>query len=298
MPSAPPRLQLSLFPGVAGPRTEAVPAGDPPDEPIAEAPGAPADSRQSELFADHVVLARALDATIADGRFEEAARVRRSIDETYGPSATLPSLASLDGLADVAWEGPPAIPLSTWAEMDCLLACQPPLRDRVRRGVFARLLQSHTARELLRARPECLPALANALSFGLPGSSQEGRLEARSLVRDSLLAGHALEGVDFREDADLADLLAEDLPPRWLACLGRIHRLWPSSPPKDGEWEALSEVARGGTGDEEPAMAFWQCLRLAESPGCPDHLLQQARRRMKQLHPDLHALFMRRVAPP
>jgi hypothetical protein len=43
-------------------------------------------------------------------------------------------------------------------------------------------------------------------------------------------------------------------------------------------------------------MAFWQCLRLAESPGCPDHLLQQARRRMKQIHPDLHALFMRRAA--
>jgi hypothetical protein len=44
-------------------------------------------------------------------------------------------------------------------------------------------------------------------------------------------------------------------------------------------------------------MAFWQCLRVAESPDCPYDLRHQARRRMKQLHPDLHALFMRRAAP-
>jgi hypothetical protein len=296
-PGASPGLQLALFPGVAGLRTEAGPRSDAPDKPIDEAGVEPADTQQLDLFAEHAVLARELDAAIADGRFEEAARFRRSIDEAYGPSATSRSLAPLDGLADVAWEGPPAIPLSTWAGIDRQLAAQPPLQARVRRGIFARLLQSHASGELVAASPDCLPALVRALVSGPGRSPSEGRLEARSLVRDSLLAGRALEGVDFREDEALADLLAEDLPPRWLACLGRIRRLWPSSPPKDAEWEALGEIARGGAGDEEPAMAFWQCLRLAESPGCPDHLLQEARRRMKQLHPDLHALFMRRVAP-
>jgi hypothetical protein len=44
---------------------------------------------------------------------------------------------------------------------------------------------------------------------------------------------------------------------------------------------------------DHPALAFWGCLRLAESPDCPDDLRQEARRRMKQLDPGLHALFMR-----
>jgi hypothetical protein len=42
-------------------------------------------------------------------------------------------------------------------------------------------------------------------------------------------------------------------------------------------------------------MAFWQCLRVAETPGCPEELRHAARRRMKQLHPELHAAFMRRA---
>ena len=95
----------------------------------------------------------------------------------------------------------------------------------------------------------------------------------------------------------LADLLAEDLPPRWLACLGRIRRLGPASPATGTEWEPPVAVARGDAADEEPAAAFWRCLRLAESPACPDELRQEARRRMKQLHPELHAQFMRRAGP-
>jgi hypothetical protein len=184
------------------------------------------------------------------------------------------------------------MPLSAWAAVDRQLVDQPVLRERVRTGVFARLLQSHTSAELLSARAECLPALARALR-----ASPEGQLEARGLVRDALLAGRTLEAFNFREDAPLADLLAEDLPPRWLACLGRVRRLWLHSPLHGPEWETLREIARGEAGNEDPAMAFWQCLRLAESPDCPDELRHAARRRMKQIHPDLHALFMRRAAP-
>jgi hypothetical protein len=255
------------------------------------------DSPQLELFADHVVLAREFDAAITAGRFEEAVRLRLSMDATFGPSETTTVWsAPLERLARVAWEGPPAAALAAWAEIDSRLQEQPHLRGRLRTGVFTRLLQAHTPTELLAARPQSLPALVRALS-GPGRSPEEGRLEARGLVRDSLLAGRSIDSLDFREDQALADLLAEDLPPRWLACLGRIRRLWPASAPRHSEWEGLREIARGRAGDEDAAMVFWQCLRLAESPDCPDDLRQQARRRMKQLHPGLHALSMRRELP-
>jgi hypothetical protein len=122
---------------------------------------------------------------------------------------------------------------------------------------------------------------------------EEGSRDARALVRDSLLTGRLLEALDFHDDPAVADLLAEDRDPRWLACLGRIRRLWPTSPPCGAEWESLGQIARGAARVEHPALAFWACLRLAESPDCPDGLRQQARRRMKQLAPELHALFMR-----
>ena len=182
-----------------------------------------------------------------------------------------------------------------WAEIDRQLCAQPSLQDRVRQGAFARLTRAHTAVELMEARPECLPLLVRALESEQGRSAEEARLEARGLVRDSLLAGRTLDPLGPREDEAVDDLLAEDLPPRWLACLGRIRRLWPRSPLREAEWKALGEVARGHTGGEEPAMAFWHCLRLAETPGCPEDLRHAARRRMKRLHPDLHAAFMRRA---
>jgi hypothetical protein len=286
--------QLSLFPGLTEARWEP----EPPDGPAAEAsadtspvPG----ERQLDLFADRVVLARELDAAVASGRFEEAARVRGSIEQSFGPEAAR-ELVAVDRLAGVAWDGPPAIPLALWAEIDEPLAGQPSLRDRLRAGVFARLLQSHATGELLAARPDCLAALARAVRSRTGPSPEDGQREARALVRDALLAGHTVDALDHREDEALADLLAEDLPARWLACLGRIRRLWPSSPPRDSEWEDLLEVARGGATDDEPALAFSQCLRLAESRDCPEPVRHQARRRMKQLHPELHAAFMRHAA--
>lgn len=291
----PPLCQLALFPGITGPRSEHRPRDDAATEPIAEAPSPATADRQLELFADRVVLFRELDTAIASGSFEQAAYLLGTIGESFGPDAAR-SLAPLERLAGVAWEGPPATPLSVWAEIDRQLAGQPHLRDRVLGGVFARLLQSHTPGELLAARLECLPVLARVVSSSPNRSPEEGRREARALVRDSLLAGRALEALDFRDDEALADLLSEDLSPRWLACLGRIRRLWPSCPPRASEWAALAEIARGATADEDPAMAFWQCLRLAESPDCAEQLRQQARRRMRQLHPELHVVFMRHEA--
>ena len=283
--------QLSLFPGVTARRAEEDPS-DAVAEPIAEE--AAFDSAQLELFADYAVLARDLDLALSDGRFEEAAQVRLAIAEAFGPFQALRELVWLERLAAVAWEGPPAVPLMAWAEVDRQLCGQSTLQDRVRRGVFTRLLRTHTSAELLEAGPDCLPVLVRALSFGPGRSAEVARVEARGLVRDSLLAGRKLDALDFREDDAVADLLAEDLSPRWLACLGRIRRLWPSSPLRNAPREALRDVAGSEEGADDPAMTFWRCLRLAETPDAPEELLHEARRRMKRLHPELHAEFMRR----
>jgi hypothetical protein len=292
VPQDPPGRQLPLFSDVAATRTE-----EPPtvlaDEPIAEAPAT--DSRQIELFADAVVLARDLDLALSAGRFEEATRLRLALIAAFGPSETLRVLAVLDPLALAAWEAPPAAALTTWAEIDRQLVAQTSLRDRVRKGAFARLLETHSPVELLEGRPECLPVLVRVLAAGSGRSPEEGRREARGLVRDALLTGRTLDALDFREDEALADLLAENLTPVWLACLGRIRRLWTAPPPRDSERESLRAMAADEAADD-PAMAFWHCLRLAESPDCPEDLRLQARRRMKQLNPDLHVLFMRRAA--
>ena len=189
---APPLHQLPLFPGASGPRPEHEATYIAAVEPPAEAPGTATDDRQLDLFADRVVLFRELEAAIASGSFDEAHSLRAKIGESLGPEATR-SLAPLDRLASLAWEGPPETPLAVWAEVDRQLADQPHLRDRVRGGAFARLLRSHGSERLLAARPDCLPALAHAVRSCLGRSPEEGRREARRLVRDSLLAGRALE---------------------------------------------------------------------------------------------------------
>jgi hypothetical protein len=284
--------QLPLFADISDPR----PASDPTDataaEPPGEAPGTEADDRQLGLFADRAVVWRELEAAITSGRFEDVATLRGRIEEDYGVDSTwrLDLLARLDG---VAWDSPQA-PLSIWLDVDRQLGARPLLRAQVHTGVFNRLLQLHHPEALLAARPDCLPAIARALRKRPDSLPEDGLRAARSLVRDSLLAGHALEPLDLQDDTPLADLLAEDRDPRWLACLGRIRRLWPSDPPCASEWTSLGQIARGEAPVDHPALAFWDCLRLAERAECPDELRQLARRRMKQLEPELHALFMRR----
>jgi hypothetical protein len=283
--------QLPLFADISGPRAASDPTDTITAETSAEAPGPLADDRQLGLFADRAVLSRELEAAITMGRFEEVGTLRRRIEVDYGLDSTrgLDPLARFDG---IAWDLPRAA-LSVWVDVDRLLTAQPLLRAQVRSGVFGRLLQSHHPEALVAARPDCLPAIARVLRERPGSSPEEGLRAARSLVRDSLLAGHPLEALDFRDDAPLADLLAEDRDPRWLACLGRIRRLWPSVPPRASEWNGLGQTARGEGRADDPALAFWDCLRLAESAECPDELRQHARRRMKQLEPELHALFMR-----
>ncbi len=228
--------QLPLFSDISGARAGSAASEAAAAEAGASAPSSAADDRQLDLFADRAVLARELDAAIAGGRFEAVAALRARVEHDFGPGAaqTLAPLACFDG---VAWD-PPDTALSAWADVDPLLAGRPQLREQVRTGVFGRLLRSHRPARLLAARPECLPALARVLRERPDRPPEEGRRDARALVRDSLLAGRPLEALDFRDDPAVADLLAEDRDPRWLACLGRIRRLWPSTPPRGAEWES------------------------------------------------------------
>jgi hypothetical protein len=184
--------------------------------------------------------------------------------------------------------------LATWAEIDALLEPNAPLQARVRDGVFARLLDLHAPERLAEARLECLPALTHVLARSPEPS--DGRRRARLLVRDALVAGVGLEPLDFRHDPPVADLLAENLAPRWLACLGAIRRLWPVPPPGGADLARFRDEAAPCTSEDEAARAFWRCLSVADDPGGSEECRHEARRRMKRLQPDLHGQFMRRAA--
>lgn len=265
----------------------------------AEAPGSQAvaacDDGQIELFAGPVVIARELEAALGRGRFEEAAGLRRVLSDVYGPSRYTSGLGFLEQLGGPVWQRQPGDVLAVWTEIDGDLHDRAHLRARLREGVFRRLLESHRAEALAAADPECLPALAIVLAAGVGTTPEGGRRRARELVRDALLGGRSLESLAFKEDAALADLLAEDLSPRWLACLGLIRRLWSAPPPDEADIEAVRSPPAESRSDEEAALGFWRCLRVTESADCPEALLHEARRRMKRLRPDLHGVYMRRA---
>lgn len=120
---------------------------------------------------------------------------------------------------------------------------------------------------------------------------REGRADlARLLARDALLAGRALEPDAFA-DTLVRDVLREDLSPEWLACLGAIRGAWPTPMPVlDASRDEVT------TEDDETARAHeaWRCLsvalRVREMP--PDAVIA-ARKRLRELHSELHAQLMR-----
>jgi len=288
--------QLMLFdaePRLLEPEDDA--SGGPGDRPAGTAGLPDLEDGQIELFAQPAVLGREMEDALAAGRFELAARLRMFLDHTYGPSLLTHGLGFLERLGTSLWDGPPAEALTVWAEIDGRLGERTHVRDHLRAGVFARLLASHSPEALVEARPECLPALAAVLASGRDGSPEAGRRRARGLVRDALLAGRDLVSLDFGEDEPLADLLAEDFPPRWLACLGLIRRLWSAPPPHEADREGFRSTPAEAHSHEEVALEFWRCLQVAESTDTPEELLHEARRRMKRLSPELHALYMRRA---
>jgi hypothetical protein len=249
---------------------------------------------QMALFAPRAVLTRDMEAALARGRFEEAGRVRLMIEATFGPSLDTRELGFLDRLGGRLWRCPPRVALSVWTEIDADLRGRPHLRARLRDGVFARLLESHAPDELVEAKPECLSALTLVLASNPEISADDGRRLSRGLIRDALLAGRFLLSLDFKHDEPVADLLAEDLSPRWLGCLGQVRRLWTAPQPDRFDLARVRSAPADDGPDDEAARMFWQCLCVADDADSPDELVHEARRRMKQIRPELHALYMKR----
>jgi hypothetical protein len=261
---------------------------------IAEPLATYGDRRQVELFAARPTLSRELSLALSAGAFDEASRLRARIEEDYGPCAETRELEFLDRLERALGRGSPAEALQTWNEIDGGVASNVALRGRIRDGVFLRLLDRHAPEAIAAAWPLCLPALTEVVGRG--DDTSEGPRRARGLIRDALLTGRSLEPLDFSHDPAVADLLAEDLGPRWLACLGAVHRLW-SAPAPDAAGDARLADLDEAPSDDEAALLFWRCLAVADDPTVPDDPRRQARRRMKQLDVELHGRYMRRAGP-
>ena len=251
------------------------------------------DPEQIDLFTERARLARDLEGALWAGDFLAGRGLRRLFEKAHGVSAETRALSFLEELADALASPVPGEALPAWSNVDRGLQAHPRLRRIIEGGVLGRLLRDRSAADLAAAWPGSLPALGRIL-ISRPGASPEdGRRVVRGLVRDSLIAGRRLDSLDFRGDAALADLLSEDDAPPWLACLGVIRRLWPAPHPSSDVVAALS-LAFTEPAPEEPALAFWFCLQVAEDRDCAEADLHQARRRMKSLRPAFHELYMRR----
>ena len=249
---------------------------------------------QIDLFADRACLARDLEAALRGGDFPEANRLRLLFEETYGESADTRALSFLEGEATALSSAQPEVALPAWRTLDSSLE-SPRLRRILQEGVLRRLLREHPAEKLAASDPASLPALAWTLTFVPEGAAERDVQDARGLVRTALLAGQELSSLDFRWDEPLADLLAEGEPPAWLPSLGVVRRLWPAPRPTPEDLAALSSPFDEPESPDTAAHAFWSCLRVAEDSSCPEPAVHEARRRMKKLRPDLHALYMRRA---
>lgn len=277
----------SLFPELRAPPFRP-PAGPEPATGDSEPPP-PADDRQLLLFSDFAVLRRDLEHALLAADFDEARRLRRTAVETYGGVAWDVDFEFLDLLGPELWQRPTAHVLARWQEADARLAGRATLRAGVRDAVFRRLLDGQDPATLATARPDLVGPLCAAL-----GSLQEdrGRTAARALVRDLLLEGREIDPGGFEHDGPVADLLSEDLPPAWLACLGALRRLWPTPPIPELELAGFAAQTAVSSSDAVGASEFWKCLRVARTPGTLVAVLHEARRRMKALNPHLHALHM------
>ena len=252
---------------------------------------------QLDLFAERACLTRDLERALSAGDFGEAGRLRRLLEQTYGGTPETRALRFLDERVHLLDSTAPEIALSAWRASDAELEPHPFLRRLLHEGLFRRLLGGRGAEDLATACPSCLPAIARALASGLAPSTANGRAAARQLVHDALLEGRVLESLEFPWDEALGKLLAEHDAPCWLACLGTIRRLWPAPRPTTEDVDALSGPFRKPESTEEEARAFWSCLKVANEPDCPEAARHEARRRMKKLRRDFHALYMRQLRP-
>jgi hypothetical protein len=164
----------------------------------------------------------------------------------------------------------------------------PNLRRLIGDDGLSRLLERHAPTELIRVAPAMLAPLTNRLCAAA-GTDERLPAEAAALLRDARLDGCEPAPGDF-EDVRFVDLLAENRGPVWLACLGALRHLWPVPPADSSE---LAPLVVDSQDDDERGRQFWACLRRTVSCGRDDPAAVAARKRMKQLDADMHALFMR-----
>lgn len=265
----------------------------PPEDVDARPECAPAEG-QLALFDDYTQLWRDLHDAVSAGRFEQALELRTRLEDEYTRADTQP-FAFLDELVgDDLWRGTPRQVLARATEVACepfiptaLAACLP-------RAVALRLVAQHGADAVVRDAPQALPLVHNALAGREPGTGDgDGRALARRLVRDALLAGRVLAPLEY-DDPALRELLAEDLDPRWLACLGVVRRAWPVTR-GDAPEHGAPDDALDPDDDDARAAAFWRCLQVTEDRAAPEAAVHAARKRMKRLHPGLHAACLKRL---
>ena len=276
------------YPDVEEPRLDLDTAsdGDESGEPACSAvlPG------QAELFTVERELIGQIEAALASGRFEDARCCRDSLAALEGPPAGTSDLAALDVIGEARfWDRELPVVMSDWLTLTTHLQTLPSLGRLMCDGGLSRLMARYAAAEIISAAPTMLPTLTNRLCRAA-GDHGDIPADAAMMVRDALLNGRELAPDDFA-DARIVDVLAEDYPPAWLASLGALRHLWPVPPMGPSELAAATDTR--STDDDERALQFWTCLRRTVSGGRDDPQAVAARMRMKQVDPDMHALFMR-----
>jgi hypothetical protein len=245
---------------------------------------------QLPLFEGQIPIRGELQEALRRAEYEEAQRVLRRLEETYGPDEETERLGFLHTLDVKIWEETTDISrrLTIWRGIESRLSDSPPNRRILRNGFFERLFTKHSPQEAVRRDPEIVEDVIQTLYDLGKG------VEARTLVRDALLAGHPFGPVDF-EDEKISELLSEDLTPQWMASLGSMRHLWPQARPSEDDVSAFTrELSNPDPTDEtERALAFWRAFCVAQlGRSIQERILLEARKRMKKLHPGLHAEYM------
>jgi len=244
---------------------------------------------QRGLFTAERELVGLIEAALASGRFEDARRHRDALVALEGPSSNTRELGTLDVVGDAGfWDRPLPVVVNEWLTLHRDLEALPNLRRLICEGGLSRLLERYAPTELVHSAPAMLAPLTNRLCQAA-GTDERLSAEAAALLRDALLGGFEPAPADFDDDR-IVDLLAENHGPVWLACLGALRQLWPVPPLGSSD---LATLVVDPQDDDERGREFWACLRRTVSGGRDDPAAVAARKRMKQLDADMHALFMR-----
>lgn len=245
---------------------------------------------QLPLFEGKIPIRGELQDALRRADYEEAQRVLRKLEETYGSDEETERLDFLHTLDVKIWEETTDFSrrLSIWRHIESRFSDDPFYKRILRNGFFERLFSCHSPQDVVRRDPELAKDAVQTLYDLGKG------VEARTLVRDALLAGHPFGPLDFK-DEKISELLSEDLTPQWMASLGSIRHLWPRARPSEEDVSAFTkELSNPDPTDEtQRALAFWRAFHIAQlGRSIRERILLEARKRMKKLHPALHAEYM------